>query len=783
MNPLIQGQDYIVYHFDGNNNDRDDISALPVAASLANAAGLEKKSFMFYNNNLSEKNNNAQVQDMRESAAFAEKLGIKTFDYQQNTNATTDKLVQIFNSGKKVLSIEGGPMEAVYRALEQTSPENLKKITLLSHSKWNENRDVINRPGIKEARTWSDLKKDFPQINYVDIGDQNGPGDSGFKSNKWSWLNNTNDPVFKEMRSRMKDSGYAVNDPSDAGMLFYAITGKEFGDPNDAKDYFAKNPPSFTNNNGGGSLPDNSSKPTPSSDNQVFLAKNGQVVIEAENTSIEGDWKPVTVGGRKSVVWDANDSNYGGVSEGQTLSYLFETDESGQYSIALNSGRDRSTMNSDESSRSDTGNDVYVSIIEQDTGKVIQNPVKLFTNLGNSDKKLNWGNTFDIDEKKSPAQVGLQANTQYRVEISGRSDGYVLDRITLSNDGVFKSTSAAQSQIKGDSPNPQPTPTPAPNPSPTPTPIPNPINSNIIEAEDMQLEGEYQVEKNGAASGGEVISLRGGNNNDTGTAKFAFQGDTNTYDIKVTYFDENDGVGQLKINQDGKELKSFKLDKDLGSPLANEQTKTFMEIKDVSVSKGDIFQIQGIEQGSPKTAEHARVDKIEFIPTNENGNNGGGKPPTNPKPPMNSTSMVIEAEDMKLSGEYRVEKINAASGGKVISLYGEDNNDTGGASFDFTGPTGNYKAIIHYFDENDGKGTLKVEKENQELISFKLDKELGSRFANEQTMASMEIPDISISSGDSFRIEGMEQGLPSTAEHARVDYIEFIPNQSNSAMV
>ena len=128
--------------------------------------------------------------------------------------------------------------------------------------------------------------------------------------------------------------------------------------------------------------------------------------------------------------------------------------------------------------------------------------------MGNSDKKLNWGNTFDAGGKKSPAQVGLQANTQYRVEISGRSDGYVLDRITLNNDGVFKSTSAVQSQIKGESSNPQPTPTPTPNPGPTP--IPNPINSNIIEAEDMQLGGEYGVEKIGAASGGEVISLRGG---------------------------------------------------------------------------------------------------------------------------------------------------------------------------------------------------------------------------------------------------------------------------------
>ncbi len=84
---------------------------------------------------------------MRKSAAFAKKLGIETVDYQTDLSAATNKLVQIFNSGKKVLSLEGGPMEAVYRALEQTSKEKLSNITLVSHSNWIEERDEGSRPG------------------------------------------------------------------------------------------------------------------------------------------------------------------------------------------------------------------------------------------------------------------------------------------------------------------------------------------------------------------------------------------------------------------------------------------------------------------------------------------------------------------------------------------------------------------------------------------------------------------------------------------------------------
>ncbi len=124
--------DYIVSQFDGNNNDKDDIAALPIAAALTNARGLQQKSIFFYNNNLSEPNDKNQLKQMRKSASFAEKLGIETFDYQTDLSAATNKLVQIFNSGKKVLSLEGGPMEAVYRALEQTSKENTSTLSILS---------------------------------------------------------------------------------------------------------------------------------------------------------------------------------------------------------------------------------------------------------------------------------------------------------------------------------------------------------------------------------------------------------------------------------------------------------------------------------------------------------------------------------------------------------------------------------------------------------------------------------------------------------------------------
>lgn len=228
--------DFIVSHFDGNNRDPDDVAALPLAAALTSAAGLTQRSAFFYNNNVGQPNRSDQVQDMRRSAQFAAQLGIPTYDYQTDTAAATDELVNIFNSGQKVLLLEGGRMEMTYRALAQTEPGNLQNITLLSHSKANEE---YSQGG---TRTWSDLQRDFPEVTFLNIPDQN----RGFQSPDWTWLDQTDDPVLQAARDLMENAGASKrNDPSDAGMHFYAFTGDRLGTPSEAREFFQQNPPSF----------------------------------------------------------------------------------------------------------------------------------------------------------------------------------------------------------------------------------------------------------------------------------------------------------------------------------------------------------------------------------------------------------------------------------------------------------------------------------------------------------------------------------------------------------
>ena len=286
-NSLAYQFDRYISHFDGNNHDRDDISALVISALLTRAAGLEAKSTYLYNNNLTEPNNTRAEKgppfnfdlptEMRKSAEFAEKLGIQTFDYDANAAQATQELVNILNSGEKILSFEGGPMEAIYRALQQVSPENLGNITLMSHSRgFNEQRAVVSKPGIQVARNWYDIIRDFPQVNLIQITNQNGddgPGVKGFNSPLWEWMDESDDPLFQEARSLMENtrSNRAKNDTSDAGMLFYALTGNDKGNPLDAKEYLSQNLGSLD--------PTTPSEASPTPSQPVALR------IEAENIS------------------------------------------------------------------------------------------------------------------------------------------------------------------------------------------------------------------------------------------------------------------------------------------------------------------------------------------------------------------------------------------------------------------------------------------------------------------------------------------------------------------
>ncbi|MEO1376415.1 MAG: right-handed parallel beta-helix repeat-containing protein [Cyanobacteria bacterium J06635_10] len=127
------------------------------------------------------------------------------------------------------------------------------------------------------------------------------------------------------------------------------------------------------------------------------------------------------------------------------------------------------------------------------------------------------------------------------------------------------------------------------------------------EAEALQL-STYQVESNNNSSGGEHIAV----NNNSGTATGTFDGETGIYQVKLGYYDENDGVSSATITVGG-QSRGFQFDEDLpdGGPTSVTLTERVSHLA-VKLKKGDTFEIEA----TSNFGEYARFDYIDFTPIN-----------------------------------------------------------------------------------------------------------------------------------------------------------------------
>jgi hypothetical protein len=154
----------------------------------------------------------------------------------------------------------------------------------------------------------------------------------------------------------------------------------------------------------------------------------------------------------------------------------------------------------------------------------------------------------------------------------------------------------------GSSPMPQPSPTPKPTPG-----FPSPI---VVEAESMKA-NTYRVRSNPFASGKSTLSLKGGEKGETGMASFDFAGRSGKYDVVVGYFDENDGVGQMKVQHEQTVLDTWNLEQQLGSGAPDAKSLTSrMVARGLFIEQGDTFTLTGKEADG----EFARIDSVQFVP-------------------------------------------------------------------------------------------------------------------------------------------------------------------------
>ncbi|NEP02092.1 MAG: hypothetical protein F6K58_26240 [Symploca sp. SIO2E9] len=213
------------------------------------------------------------------------------------------------------------------------------------------------------------------------------------------------------------------------------------------------------------------------------------------------------------------------------------------------------------------------------------------------------------------------------------------------------------------------------------TPPPSPGETITLEAENLNLTN-YQLESNSVASGGSLITLLNSGSN-TGTATAHFNGASGTYDVEITFFDENDGQGNLAVNI-GSNQASLLLNDNLGSAGVSNSNKVTTQIfTNVEISNGELITITGNAQG----AEWARVDQIKFIPAEDT-------PEENPTEGNNF-----------LAGNSEDNTINALGGDDTIQAGAGDNNIDGGSGTDTI--SYNYKTAGVTVDLSAGIATRK----------------------------------------------------------------------------
>ena len=244
--PYDCGNYRIAFSHDGNDHDEDDIAASAMVLAMVAEAGLKDKFvFMDYSSHIWGDKSGSPA-EMRESVhGAAERWGIDpaiTFEVrvpaklEEAKTAFRAAVIEAFDAGAEFYYGVGGPMEVPYQLVENLEQKYRDIVTVISHHGWNDNHQHDG------SRQWSDLIKIAG--NNIHIDNQNHDYWSSSLEN-WIWLKNKGGK-YEWLYNRNPFS--EKFDASDAGILYYIITGRGNKDATkaDVQELFNDGPHSCT---------------------------------------------------------------------------------------------------------------------------------------------------------------------------------------------------------------------------------------------------------------------------------------------------------------------------------------------------------------------------------------------------------------------------------------------------------------------------------------------------------------------------------------------------------
>lgn len=438
----------IAFSSDGNLHDSDDWGATAFSLAFIKYAGLEKRFVHYdYNNHIGK--SRASWEKIMDDAA---KGGAKRFglDVTKVFNNQTEQKAAISNFVKEAKKssinnplwfICAGPMHTAYNLIKAT-PENKRQfIHAISHSKWNEEHSHE-----ETKMTWADMKKDFPNVVYHDIIDQNkSNGEDDFQSHiknwqwlkesknpNWQWLYNIDDTYQVDKLERWKSNTEKHFDISDAGMTYWLITGGPNGGNDKAgwkevKALFTNQP--IENNN-----------PTP----EIKLTANDYIFIEAENTQSKlQDWNLVKFGdenyvsnasGFSYIEFNGNKPDSG--KPNSPLEYTFTAPKEGKFRLIM------MTSKRLEGDRGDWSNDAFVKMAGNFNSATnlskttLENYIKYFQEGSTKTPELEWHWAQRAEKGRHVFHnliYQLKKGETYTLTLAGRSKRFSIDYLVFYN--------------------------------------------------------------------------------------------------------------------------------------------------------------------------------------------------------------------------------------------------------------------------------------------------------------------------------------------------------------
>jgi len=127
-----------------------------------------------------------------------------------------------------------------------------------------------------------------------------------------------------------------------------------------------------------------------------------------------------------------------------------------------------------------------------------------------------------------------------------------------------------------------------------------------VEAEAFTLVQGFKVQARSTASGGANIEAVGGGEQ---IASYVFNGTAGVYDLALGHFDENDGVGSMRLLVNNEEIDAFQWDQDTGSASPAAAALIERQIENVALEVGDVIELRGF--GAP--GEPLRTDYLDIV--------------------------------------------------------------------------------------------------------------------------------------------------------------------------